>query len=106
MERSKPLGTELVVSTSSTVDMTCGHPELLQSPAIPVSLKTAASPSPMDCEVEEADSANVGLEQALQSFVRYAITIDLLSHLRLNIWSTFWENCAKIVCAQVVALNL
>lgn len=25
---------------------------------------------------------------------------------RLNIWSTFWENCAKIVCAQVVALNL
>ena len=79
MERSKPVGSELVVSASSTsVDMTPGHSELLQSTAISMSLKTAASPSTVDGELEEADNPNAGLEQALQSFVRYAIKFDLL----------------------------
>lgn len=76
MERSKPVSGELVVSASATtVDITPGtHSELLQSTAISMSLKTAAaSPSPVDCELEEADNPNAGLEQALQSFVRYAI---------------------------------
>lgn len=72
MERSKPVSSELVVSASATtVDITPGaHSELLQSTAISM---TAASPSPVDCELEEADNPNAGLEQALQSFVRYAI---------------------------------
>lgn len=72
MERSKPVGGELVVSTSATVDLTPGgHGELLQSAAISLSLKSSSSPTPVDCELEEADNPNAGLEQALQSFVRY-----------------------------------
>ena len=86
MERSKPVSSELVVSASATtVDITPGaHSELLQSTAISMSLKTtAASPSPVDCELEEADNPNAGLEQALQSFVRYAIKqFDLLNVIK------------------------
>lgn len=84
-ERSKPVSGELVVSASTTVDITPGadHSELLQSAAISMSLKAAASPTPVDCEMEEADNPNAGLEQALQSFVRYAMRFDLLK-TRLN----------------------
>lgn len=85
MERPKPVSSELVVSASATVDITPGiHSELLQSTAISMSLKTPASPSPVDCDLEEADNPNAGLEQALQSFVRYAINM-------INDYTTFWE---------------
>ena len=71
IDRSKPVGSELVVSTSTAVDLTPGgHSELLQSEAIPLSLKSSPSPSPVDCDLEEADNPNAGLEQALQAFVR------------------------------------
>lgn len=71
MDRSKPAGGELIVSTSTSVDLTPGgHSELLQSAAIPLSLKSSPSTSPVDCDLEEADNPNTGLEQALQSFVR------------------------------------
>ena len=72
MDRSKPAGGELVVSTSASVDLTPGgHDELLQSSTISMSFKSSPSPSPIDCELDEADNPNPGLEQALQSFVRY-----------------------------------
>lgn len=71
MDRSKPVGGELVVSSSTSVDLTPGgHSELLQSAAISLSLKSSPSPSPVDCDLEEVDNPNAGLEQALQSFVR------------------------------------
>jgi len=71
MDRSKPVGGELVVSTSTSVDLTPGgHSEHLQSAAISLSLKSSPSPSPVDCDLEEVDNPNAGLEQALQSFVR------------------------------------
>ena len=72
MDRSKPVVGELVVSTSASVDLTPGgHGELLPSAAMSLSLKSSPTPSPVDCELEEADNPNAGLEQALQSFVRY-----------------------------------
>lgn len=71
MERSKSASAEQLSSTSGSVDLTpSGHSELLQSTAIPMSLKSSPAPSPVDCELEEADNPNAGLEQALQSFVR------------------------------------
>ncbi|XP_068743709.1 DNA-binding protein RFX7-like [Montipora capricornis] len=66
IERSK----HLIATTPGSVDITSGtHSELLQSSAISISLKTAASPSSVDCEAEETDGPNAGLEQALKSSV-------------------------------------
>jgi len=79
MERSKPVNKELVVTAPSSIDITPGHSDLLESTAIPMSVKTAPSPTTVqDCELEEADNPNTGLEQALQSFVRYMVKFDLL----------------------------
>ncbi|XP_027052632.1 uncharacterized protein LOC113679856 [Pocillopora damicornis] len=70
VERSKPASAEQVTSTSGTVDLTpSSHSELIQSSTMPMPLKSSPAPSPVDCELEEADNPNAGIEQALQSFV-------------------------------------
>ncbi|XP_029212158.1 uncharacterized protein LOC114975997 isoform X1 [Acropora millepora] len=70
VERSKTASSDLISSAPGSIDITSGtHSELLHSSAISISMKTAVSPSPVDCELEEADNSNAGLEQALKSFV-------------------------------------
>lgn len=82
VERSKTASSDLIASAPGSIDITSGtHSELLHSSAISISMKTAVSPSPVDCELEEADNSNAGLEQALKSFVRCAIIVDLLTLL-------------------------
>ena len=94
MDRSKSVGSELAVSAA--VDLPTGSAnELLHSPAITMSLKAAPSPSPVDSsmmgsECDEVDNPNAGLEQALQSFVRY-----VQFALVYSVIDTFLINCTR-----------